>query len=237
MRHTRGAPYHPMTQGKSSAGIKRSRTASCSRTIICPAISKLRSMHSSRTTTTAVKPSCWKRKDQTQDHPKPSVASPQTSRVTSTMMRQNSLLVQAASCLKISDDGQADRVRTFCGGAPQSAWARQAGDLQLPRLHLHLRQDFVREDSRSNGKPAPTACGRSCRRSSRRCDGACTSLSRTGQVAGAGCPRLLQLSRRADKWSGIGGVPASCHRPLAAHLTTSQSEGSDDVGTDDAAGG
>jgi hypothetical protein len=29
-----------------------------------------------------------KRKDQTQDHPKPSVASPQTSRVTSTMMRQ-----------------------------------------------------------------------------------------------------------------------------------------------------
>ena len=80
MRHTRGAPYHPMTQGKSSAGIKRSRTASCSRTIICPAISKLRSMHSSRTTTTgaitrastisprptstsgAVKPSCWKEK-------------------------------------------------------------------------------------------------------------------------------------------------------------------------------
>ena len=63
------------------------------------------------------------------------------------------------------------------------------------------------------------------------------AYSRTGQVAGAGCPRLLQLSRRADKWSGIGGVPASCHRPLAAHLTTSQSKGSDDVGADDGAGG
>jgi RNA-directed DNA polymerase len=36
---------------------------------------------------------------------------------------------------------------------------------------------LVREDSRSNGKPAPTACGRSCRKSSRRCDGACTSQS------------------------------------------------------------
>jgi transposase InsO family protein len=37
MQHTRGAPYHPMTQGKSSAGIKRSKIAFCSRTIICPA--------------------------------------------------------------------------------------------------------------------------------------------------------------------------------------------------------
>ena len=45
MRHTRGAPYHPMTQGEiSSAGISnRSKTASCSRTIICPVTSKPRS--------------------------------------------------------------------------------------------------------------------------------------------------------------------------------------------------
>ena len=34
---------------------------------------------------------------------------------------------------------------------------------------------------------------------------------RAGEVAGAGCPRLLQLSRRANQWSGIRGVPASCH--------------------------
>src|SRR5436309_15203011 len=32
-------------------------------------------------------------------------------------------------------------------------------------------------------------------------------------------------------------VPASCYRPLAAHAAASQPEGSDDVGTDDAAGG
>ena len=32
-------------------------------------------------------------------------------------------------------------------------------------------------------------------------------------------------------------VPAPCHRPLAAHAAASQPEGSDDVGTDDAAGG
>ena len=124
MRHTRGAPYHPMTQGKSSAGIKRSRTASCSRTIICPAISKLRSMHSSRTTTTgaitrastisprptstsgAVKPSCWKEKG-SNARPSKTVGCFTTNKPRNINHdAPDSLLVQAASCLKISDDGQ-----------------------------------------------------------------------------------------------------------------------------------
>src|SRR6266700_5165214 len=56
-------------------------------------------------------------------------------------------------------------------------------------------------------------------------------------MAGAGCPRLLQLSRSADQRSGTECVPASCDRPLATHAAASQPEGSDDVGTDDAAGG
>ena len=37
MRHTRGKPYHPMTQGRLSGGTCYSR-ASCSRTTICWAI-------------------------------------------------------------------------------------------------------------------------------------------------------------------------------------------------------
>ena len=37
--------------------------------------------------------------------------------------------------------------------------------------------------------------------------------------------------------SCTGRVPAPCHRPLAAHAAASQPEGSDHVGTDDAAGG
>src|SRR6266851_2039843 len=56
-------------------------------------------------------------------------------------------------------------------------------------------------------------------------------------MAGAGCPRLLQLSRSADQRSGTECFPASCDRPLATHAAASQPEGSDDVGTDDAAGG
>src|SRR5947199_1479993 len=61
--------------------------------------------------------------------------------------------------------------------------------------------------------------------------------SQSGKMAGAGCPRLLQLSRSADQRSGTECVPASCDRPLAARAAASQPEGSDDVGTDDAAGG
>jgi hypothetical protein len=38
-------------------------------------------------------------------------------------------------------------------------------------------------------------------------------------------------------WSGTECVPASCDRPPATHAAASQPEGSDDVGTDDAAGG
>ena len=60
---------------------------------------------------------------------------------------------------------------------------------------------------------------------------------RAGEVAGTGYPRLLQLPRSADQRSGTRGIPASCHRPLAARAAASQPEGSDDVGTDDAADG
>jgi putative transposase len=51
MEHVRSAPYHPQTQARSSAGIRRSRTASCLSTTTCPAISNARSRPSSSTTT------------------------------------------------------------------------------------------------------------------------------------------------------------------------------------------
>ena len=40
-----------------------------------------------------------------------------------------------------SGEDPPDRVRPLCGGTPQAARARQAGDLQLPGLYVHLRQD------------------------------------------------------------------------------------------------
>src|SRR5580765_1502113 len=46
-----------------------------------------------------------KRKDQTKNYPNTSIDTPQTSRLTSNPDEPEPLLNQAASCLKISDDG------------------------------------------------------------------------------------------------------------------------------------
>ena len=53
MSHVRGAPLHPQTQGKISAGIRPSRTASCSKTTSCRVTWSARSRRSSSTTTIA----------------------------------------------------------------------------------------------------------------------------------------------------------------------------------------
>jgi transposase InsO family protein len=51
MTHTRGNPYHPMTQGKIERWHQSLKTASCWRTIICPAIWSSVLKSSSLTTT------------------------------------------------------------------------------------------------------------------------------------------------------------------------------------------
>ena len=48
--------------------------------------------------------------------------------------------------------------------------------------------------------------------------------------------RLLHLPRGADQRPCAARVPASRHRPLAAHASAAQPKGSDHVGTDDEAG-
>jgi putative transposase len=52
MSHVRGAPYHPRHRARLSDGTRRSRTASCWRTITCPVTWRRRSQPSSITTTT-----------------------------------------------------------------------------------------------------------------------------------------------------------------------------------------
>src|SRR4051812_11911221 len=53
MGHVRARPAIRKPRARSSVGIKRSKTASCSKTTICPATSKLKSVGSSITTTIA----------------------------------------------------------------------------------------------------------------------------------------------------------------------------------------
>lgn len=52
MKHVRGAPYHPQTQGKIERWHQTSRTASCWKTTSCPVTWRPRSAPSSSTTTT-----------------------------------------------------------------------------------------------------------------------------------------------------------------------------------------
>ena len=136
-----------------------------------------------------------------------------------------------------SREDPADRVRTLCGGTPQAARARQAGDLQLPGLHLHLRQDSPGQIPDQKEDPADRM--RAKLQDDQTGDVAAHAPADpdSGKMAVVGRQRLLQLPRSADQRSGTGRVPAPCHRPLAAHAAAAQPEGSDHVGTDDAAGG
>ena len=59
MDHVRGAPYHPMTRARSSAGIRPSRTASCWKTTTCLVTSKPRSAPSSPTIITSATTRAW----------------------------------------------------------------------------------------------------------------------------------------------------------------------------------
>jgi len=61
-----------------------------------------------------------------------------------------------------------DRFRRHAA-ANRTARARQAGDLQLPGLSLFICGKSRRASSSSRGKPGATACGRSCKPSSRSC--------------------------------------------------------------------
>jgi hypothetical protein len=126
------------------------------------------------------------------------------------------------------------RVRTLCGGTPQAARAQQAGDLQLPGLHFHLRQDPFGQIPTSTENPAGPYEGEATGDQGEAETVHAPADPRDGEMAGASRARLLQLSRSADQWLRTPRVPAS--RPLAAHAAASQSEGSDHVGTDDAAG-
>ena len=148
MRHTRGAPYHPMTQGKIERWHQTLKNRILLENYYLPgdleaqidafvAYYNHRRYHESIDNLTPAdvyfgrSQTILLERDQTQDHPKPSVASPQTSRVTSTMMRQNSLLVQAASCLKISDDGHHSRPQQMRRNGWVLASTRAVGGLLL----------------------------------------------------------------------------------------------------------
>jgi group II intron reverse transcriptase/maturase len=104
-------------------------------------------------------------------------------------------------------------------------------------FHLHLRQDSPGQIPTTTEDPTGPHAGEAQDDQSGDVAAHAPADPQTGAMAGTGRPRLLQLSRSADKRSCTCRVPSSYHRPLAAHAAASQPEGSDDLGTDDAARG
>src|SRR6266496_4108605 len=102
----------------------------------------------------------------------------------------------------------AHRVRTLCSKRSQSARARQAGDLQLPGLHLHLRQNPFGEIPAYQEDPAGPHAGEAADDQTGDVAAHAPPDSPTGEMAGARRTRLLQLPRRADELSLTRGLPS-----------------------------
>src|SRR3954453_18449779 len=110
--------------------------------------------------------------------------------------------------------------------APRTiARARQAGDLRLPGLHLHLRHRAPRRLPGPAEEPARPRAGEARGDQGGVAATAAPADPRPGALAEAGRDRLLRLPRRADQRSRPGGVPLPRPRPVAAHAAPPQPEG------------
>ena len=113
---------------------------------------------------------------------------------------------------------------------------RQAGDLRLSRLHLHLRQiaqgrlpDQTEDPSRPHAGKAEGGQGRSAPTHA-------PDHRRARPMAGAGRRGVFQLLRRADQRPRAQRLPSPYPRPLAAHAPAAQPAGPYDMGPDERLG-
>ena len=133
-----------------------------------------------------------------------------------------------------SREDPVDRVRTLRGGTSKAARARQAGDLQLPGLHLHLAARPARQIPASAEEPAGPHGGEARMIKDELRQRMHQPIPEQGRW-------LRQVVRGYFNYHAVPTncactrrVPAPCHRPLAAHAAASQPKGSDHVGADDA---
>src|SRR5580692_2095134 len=93
----------------------------------------------------------------------------------------------------------------------QSARARQAGDLRLPGLHLHLRQNPFGKIPAYKEDPVGPHAGEAAEAQTGDVAAHALPDSPTGEMVGARRTRLLQLPRRADELSLTRSLPSrSC---------------------------
>src|SRR5437764_8170090 len=116
---------------------------------------------------------------------------------------------------------------------PQATRARQAGDLQLPGLHVHLRQIPGREIPDQTQDPPGPHEGEAAGDQGGAISAHALADPRAGEMAGSCRERLLQLPRGADELSCTRAVPRRDHSPLAASPESPQPEGGGLLGSDD----
>jgi hypothetical protein len=123
----------------------------------------------------------------------------------------------------------ADRVRALCRPQPVPAWPRQARDVQLPRLHAHLREDQegVLQTQARHGQEADAGQGgrRQRRRVATHASAGPRSAAVVRSVLGA-----LQLLRRPDNSAALAAFRYEVGRALAANATPAQPAFAHDLG-------
>ena len=112
--------------------------------------------------------------------------------------------------------------------------ARQAGDLQLPGLHLHLRTLARGQVPRQEEIPARSHADEAQGDQGGAAAAQAPADPRAGEMAGAGRQGLLCLPRRADQLGVDPGFPSLRGRPLAPLALATQPKRWDHVATDQA---
>ena len=75
------------------------------------------------------------------------------------LLGRDARTVEGVCAIAASGQDPADRVWPLCGGQPEAAWARQAGNLRIPGLHLHQRQIARRQIPDSQDEPTRPRVG------------------------------------------------------------------------------
>jgi group II intron reverse transcriptase/maturase len=124
----------------------------------------------------------------------------------------------------------ADRIRAACRRRSTAAGTREAGDIHVPRVHPHLREDPSREVSGAAAHERETHASETERGQGRTQTPHAPSDPRARGVATCGRGRLLPLSRGADQHRRPDDVPQAGYTSLASHAETAQPEDTPDLG-------
>src|SRR5262249_41183119 len=130
--------------------------------------------------------------------------------------------------LAVTQSGQdpPDRIRPLCSRKTRLAWARKAGNLQLPRLYLHLRTQQPWAVPREEDYTARSHAGDAQGDQGGAATANASSNPRARGLDQAGGQRLLRLPCSADQRRCAESILLLCEAHLAARAASAEPEGS-----------